>query len=73
MTTDDIENYFGSTEKVAEFFGITSEAVYGAGDRGMVLCGSQTSALSSMTPFVASITASCSFLKCHSLRTTTAQ
>ncbi|EAP9197781.1 cell division protein [Salmonella enterica] len=28
MTTDDIENYFGSTEKVAEFFGITSEAVY---------------------------------------------
>lgn len=28
MTTDDIEKYFGSTEKVADFFGITSEAVY---------------------------------------------
>lgn len=28
MTTDDIENYFGNAEKVAEFFGITSEAVY---------------------------------------------
>lgn len=28
MTTDDVEKYFGSTEKVAAFFGITSEAVY---------------------------------------------
>ncbi|ELT5309929.1 cell division protein, partial [Enterobacter kobei] len=28
MTTDEIEQHFGSTEKVAEFFGITSEAVY---------------------------------------------
>lgn len=28
MTTEDIERYFGSTEKVAAFFGITSEAVY---------------------------------------------
>ncbi|EKN4772884.1 cell division protein [Yersinia enterocolitica] len=28
MTTDDIEKYFGSAEKVAAFFGITSEAVY---------------------------------------------
>ncbi len=28
MTTDEIEKHFGSTEKVAEFFGITSEAVY---------------------------------------------
>lgn len=28
MTTDDIEKHFGSTEKVADFFGITSEAVY---------------------------------------------
>lgn len=28
MTTDDIEKYFGSTEKVAVFFGISSEAVY---------------------------------------------
>ncbi|WP_323098923.1 Cro/CI family transcriptional regulator [Klebsiella quasipneumoniae] len=28
MTTDDIEKYFGNAEKVAEFFGITSEAVY---------------------------------------------
>ncbi|WP_393969285.1 Cro/CI family transcriptional regulator [Kluyvera intermedia] len=28
MTTDDIEKYFGSAEKVADFFGITSEAVY---------------------------------------------
>lgn len=28
MTTDDIEIYFGSAEKVAAFFGITSEAVY---------------------------------------------
>lgn len=28
MTTDDVEKYFGSTEKVAVFFGITSEAVY---------------------------------------------
>lgn len=28
MTTDDIENYFGSIEKVAAFFGITTEAVY---------------------------------------------
>ncbi|WP_084832484.1 Cro/CI family transcriptional regulator [Enterobacter roggenkampii] len=28
MTTDDIESYFGSAEKVAAFFGITSEAVY---------------------------------------------
>ncbi|WP_421550907.1 Cro/CI family transcriptional regulator [Kluyvera intermedia] len=28
MTTDNIEKYFGSTEKVAVFFGITSEAVY---------------------------------------------
>lgn len=28
MTTDDIENYFGNAERVAEFFGITSEAVY---------------------------------------------
>ena len=27
MTTDDIENYFGSTEKVAEFLE-SSEAVY---------------------------------------------
>jgi hypothetical protein len=28
MTTDDIEKYFGSAEKVAAFFDITSEAVY---------------------------------------------
>lgn len=28
MTTDDIESYFGSIEKVAAFFGITTEAVY---------------------------------------------
>ncbi|EIW5062890.1 Cro/CI family transcriptional regulator [Klebsiella pneumoniae] len=28
MTTDDVEKYFGNAEKVAEFFGITSEAVY---------------------------------------------
>ncbi|QKN80765.1 Cro/CI family transcriptional regulator [Scandinavium goeteborgense] len=28
MTTDEIEKYFGSAEKVADFFGITSEAVY---------------------------------------------
>ncbi|MER1978338.1 Cro/CI family transcriptional regulator [Pseudocitrobacter faecalis] len=28
MTTDDIEKFFGSAEKVADFFGITSEAVY---------------------------------------------
>ncbi|QRG80915.1 Cro/CI family transcriptional regulator [Citrobacter sp. R56] len=28
MTTEEIENYFGSAEKVAAFFGITSEAVY---------------------------------------------
>lgn len=28
MTTDDIEKHFGSVEKVAEFFSITSEAVY---------------------------------------------
>lgn len=28
MTTDDIEKHFGSAEKVAAFFGITSEAVY---------------------------------------------
>lgn len=28
MTTDDIETYFGNAEKVAVFFGITSEAVY---------------------------------------------
>lgn len=28
MTTDEVERYFGSTEKVADFFGITSEAVY---------------------------------------------
>ncbi|HEE9789225.1 TPA: cell division protein [Enterobacter soli] len=28
MTTDEVENFFGSTEKVAVFFGITSEAVY---------------------------------------------
>jgi len=28
MTTDNIEKYFGSIEKVAVFFGITSEAVY---------------------------------------------
>ncbi|HDV8233633.1 Cro/CI family transcriptional regulator [Enterobacter cloacae] len=28
MTTDEIEKYFGSIEKVAEFFCITSEAVY---------------------------------------------
>ncbi|MBC1189006.1 cell division protein [Kluyvera sp. SCKS090646] len=28
MTTDDIEKYFGSAEKVAAFFSITSEAVY---------------------------------------------
>ncbi len=35
----------------------------GAGGRVTVHCGSQTSALSSMTPFVASITASCYRLK----------
>ena len=34
MTTDDIEKYFGSAEKVADFFRITSEAVYPAGPRG---------------------------------------
>ena len=28
MTTDDIEKHFGSAEKVAAFFGISSEAVY---------------------------------------------
>lgn len=28
MTTGDIKDYFGSTEKAAEFLGITSEAVY---------------------------------------------
>lgn len=28
MTTDDIEKYFGSAEKVAAFFDISSEAVY---------------------------------------------
>ena len=28
MTTDDVEKYFGNAEKVAEFFGISSEAVY---------------------------------------------
>ncbi len=28
MTTDQVEKYFGSAEKVADFFGITSEAVY---------------------------------------------
>ncbi|RSK70415.1 cell division protein [Enterobacter huaxiensis] len=28
MTTDEVEKFFGSTEKVAVFFGITSEAVY---------------------------------------------
>ncbi|MCK6943202.1 Cro/CI family transcriptional regulator [Enterobacter roggenkampii] len=28
MTTDEVETFFGSTEKVAVFFGITSEAVY---------------------------------------------
>lgn len=28
MTTDDVEKYFGNAEKVAEFFGITNEAVY---------------------------------------------
>ena len=28
MKTDDIERYFGSADKVAAFFGITSEAVY---------------------------------------------
>ncbi|MBN3344877.1 cell division protein [Pectobacterium brasiliense] len=28
MTTTEIEGYFGSAEKVAQFFGITSEAVY---------------------------------------------
>lgn len=28
MTTDEIEKFFGNTERVAEFFGITSEAVY---------------------------------------------
>lgn len=28
MTTDDIENYFGSVDKAAVFFGVTSEAIY---------------------------------------------
>jgi len=28
MTTDDIEKLFGSADKVAAFFGITTEAVY---------------------------------------------
>ena len=28
MTTDEIEQHFGSSEKVADFFGITSEAVF---------------------------------------------
>lgn len=28
MTTDEVEKFFGSAEKVAIFFGISSEAVY---------------------------------------------
>lgn len=28
MTTDEVEKFFGSAEKVAVFFGISSEAVY---------------------------------------------
>lgn len=28
MTTDEVEKHFGNAEKVAEFFGISSEAVY---------------------------------------------